>query len=129
MLALWDWPVTVSAEARPIGEVRRLYDQRVAFEASPGVAHPHPHAGADVRLPIERNDSCLVNHLVANDDDARRLRDVRAVAVNHRHDRTDDAAREATIVVRKIGVRVAHRARALRAPLVRALPPGRRQLG
>src|SRR5438105_613814 len=51
------------------------------------------------RIAGGRNDAVLVDHFVLNDDIARALQKARAVAVDRRQDRADDAARDAAIVV------------------------------
>src|SRR5438034_11650797 len=51
------------------------------------------------RVAGGRNDAVLVDHFVLNDDIARALQKARAVAVDRRQDRADDAARDAAIVV------------------------------
>src|SRR5437667_12766526 len=51
------------------------------------------------RIAGGRNDAVLVDHLVLNDDIARALQKARAVAVDRRQDRADDAARDAAVVV------------------------------
>ena len=107
--------VAVAAEARAIREVRRLDDERVALEPAARIAHPHLHAGACVRAAVERDHARLVDHLVADHDDAGRLDDLRAVAVDDGNDRADEPARQAAIVVREIGVRRAGKPRPRRA--------------
>src|SRR5262245_33043830 len=59
-----------------------------------------------MRTAVERNDADLANHLVPDDDDAGSLEDVGAVAVDGRHDRTGEPARDAAVVVAVILVRI-----------------------
>ena len=94
--------VAVQADARLIGEVRRLDDQRVAFPVAARVAHVLADLRADVRPSIERNDAGVVHHLVADRHFVRRLHDPVAVAVDDREDRSDDAARDAAVVVGEV---------------------------
>src|SRR4029434_829373 len=59
-----------------------------------------------MRTAIKRDHSCLMHHLVANDDEAWSLNDVVGVAVNGRHHRARDASRDAAIVKAAIGIRI-----------------------
>ena len=52
-----------SAEVRPVGEVRRVDDQRVALPAAARVAHPRAEARGEMRTAVERNDARVVDHL------------------------------------------------------------------
>ena len=96
-------PVPVpAADARLVGEVRRLDDQRVAFPVPARVAQVLTQALAEMRTPVERNDARVVNHLVGEDEGVGRLQDPIAVAVRNRHHAADDAARDAPIVEREV---------------------------
>src|SRR5688572_7865294 len=55
-----------------------------------------------MRTAIERNDTRLVHHLIANRDKAWPLRDVVAVAVDRRHHRAGQAPCDAADVERQI---------------------------
>jgi hypothetical protein len=77
-------------------EVGRFDDERIAFPVAARLAHVRQLAGA--RRVVEADDPRLVHHLVANGDEAGRLRDVVGVAVNRRHHRSGKAAGDAAIV-------------------------------
>ena len=47
-----------AAKRRPVGEVRRVDDQRVAFPAPPGIAVQRPELRADMRAAVERDPRC-----------------------------------------------------------------------
>src|SRR6186713_2054537 len=76
-------PHAASRGGDAIGEVGGLDDERVALEVAPRITHQLTEAAADVRPPVERDDTRLVHHLVGDDDRIRRLDDARAVAVHH----------------------------------------------
>src|SRR6185503_10114577 len=77
-------------------EVRRLYDERVAFPAAARVAEPGLRAAVD-GLTRDRNDACLVDHLEPNHDVTGRLEDLDAVVVVGRQHRRGQAARDAAV--------------------------------
>src|SRR5262245_54484703 len=68
------------------------------------VAHVRPEAGS--RAVVERNHPRLVNHLVADGNEAGRLGGVVGIAVDRRHHRSGQAARDAAIVEAAIRVRI-----------------------
>src|ERR1043166_7967559 len=96
----------VAADAVPVEHVRRLDDERVAVPVRARVAHVAADLRADMWTAVEVEESRLVNHLVAEDDQARRLDDLVAVVVDDRQDRSEDAAGDALIVETAIVVRV-----------------------
>ena len=57
-----------------------------------------------MRPAVEGHDARLVDHLVADRDQARGLHDLVAVVVDDRQDRAGDAARDAAVVEAAIGV-------------------------
>src|SRR5207248_5977926 len=96
----------VDAERRAIGEVRRLDDQRVAFEVPAWVAQERMHFRAEMRFRRQRDDARFVNHLVADRNEALALYELERVAVDDRQHRADDAAGDATVVQAAIVVRI-----------------------
>src|SRR5205814_9426548 len=87
-----------SAVGGLILEVGRLDDQRLAFPMAARVAHVGADALANVRARIDGNDAGLVNHLVANRDEAGALVDLIGAAVDRRHHRARQTTRDALIV-------------------------------
>src|SRR5204862_7687864 len=76
----------------------RLDDERGALPVAAGVAHVELEVVARVRTAVEWNDARLVHHLVANRDPALALHDLVGVAVDRRHHRSGQPARDAAIV-------------------------------
>ena len=109
----------VDADARSVREVRRLDDERVAFEAAARAAHPLANAVVERGAAVERDDASVVDHLVADRHGLRVLRDAHAVAVDDGQQRADHAARDAAVVQREV-VEVVERPRAERAARLRA---------
>jgi hypothetical protein len=93
------------------------------------VARLQANALADVRTAVERNHSRLVNQLVADADDARRLHDLIRIAVDERHHRSRERARDAAIeqaeVLRSVERAVAKTAAGNRQPVHRIQGSGR----
>ena len=85
-------------------EVGRLDHQRIAFPMPSRVAHVRPQVGS--RAVVERDDARLVNHLVPDGDQTRRLRDVVGVPVNRRHHRARQSAGDAAIVEAAVRIRI-----------------------
>src|SRR4030095_16327071 len=101
--------VPVESDARLVGEVGRLDDERVAFPAPPCGASILPDVRAHMRTAVQWDDSRIVNHLVADHDFVRRLQNPVAVPVDHRHDRANDPAGDAAVVQRE-ALRIVERA-------------------
>ena len=120
-------PVAVAAEPRAVREIRRLDHERVALEVTARHTEPQPHVRPGPRTIVERYHARFVDHLVADHDVARRLHDLRAVAVDHGQDRARRPARDAAVVVREIPVRRGETPRASRPSLGQPLLAGRRQ--
>ena len=72
-------PVTAGPESAV--EVGGFDDERITIPAAAGIAHVSPDGGREVRSSIERDESSLVDHLVANRHETGRLHDLIAVAV------------------------------------------------
>ena len=96
----------VAADAGHPIEILRHDDQRVALPVSARVAHVGLDARREMRPAVERDDARLVDHLVADDDEARRLHDLVAVVVDGRQERSHDAARDAAVVEAAIEIAV-----------------------
>ena len=60
----------------PVGEIGRLDDEGVAVPVTARVAHVETDVSSDVRPAVERNHARLVNELVADGDESRRLDDL-----------------------------------------------------
>jgi hypothetical protein len=69
-----------TAEARLVGEVRRVDHERVAFPASDRVAHPLAHGCRQMR-GVHADDAGVVDHLGENHHVRRRLHDLVEVVV------------------------------------------------
>ena len=119
--------VARSAIRRLVGEVRRLDDERVAFPVA--AAHRRRTDGSSTAMcgrVVERNHARVVDHLVGDRHEARALMDVIRVAVDGRHHRAGDAARDAAVVEAAVFPRVGRAAslsRRLRARLRAAALP------
>ena len=92
--------------ARPRIEVPGLDHEGVAVPAPARDAHPRLDLGRRMRPPVERHDTRLVDHLVADRHPARALHDLVAVVVDDRQDRAGDAARDAAVVEAAIEIGV-----------------------
>ena len=55
-----------------------------------------------MRAAVERYDASLMHHLMKDGHEAGRLNDLRAIAVDHRKDRTGDAAADASDVIAEV---------------------------
>ena len=114
----------------PVG-VRGLHHERRPFPAPARVAHPLPDARGDVRAAVERNHAGLVNHLVVEDHESRRLQDPDGRRVDVRERGPQHAAADAAVVgpqVLRAGVGVVgRRPRAPRLRPARAVGRHRRQ--
>ena len=107
--------------------VRGLDDERVAFPVAARVAHVGLHPRRQVRPAVERDHARLVHHLVADGDEAGALRDVVPVAVDSRHHRPRNAARDAADVEREV-LRAVERADVVAVAAAPRRPHGRRPL-
>src|ERR1700704_3654617 len=65
-------------------EVRGLDDQGVAVPAAARIAHIGTDAGSNVRAAVKRNDTRLMDHLVADGHEAGTLMDLVRIAVDGR---------------------------------------------
>ena len=82
-------------ERRVLVKIRGLDHERIAFPVAARVAQPLPDTRADVRTPVEVNEPHLVNLLMQNRHESRRLRDLVVVVVpgrQRRHAVVQDAA-------------------------------------
>ena len=76
----------------PFFEVGRFDDERLSLPPSSGITHVLVDGGTNVRSPIEVDDARLVDHLVADHDEARCLDDLVAARVANGHHRSESAA-------------------------------------
>jgi len=81
-----------AVDAAVFAEIGRLDDQCGAFPLSARVAHVAQNCRADMRTPIDVNNARLMNHLVADHDDAGRLYDLIAARIADREHRAERAA-------------------------------------
>ena len=75
---------TRSLERGPVGEIRRVDDERVALPAAARVAGPLPDVFRDVRPPVGRDQTRRGCQLPDHQDVARRLDDLQHVVVGRR---------------------------------------------
>src|SRR6185503_7123111 len=89
-----------ASEVGLVGEVGDLDDERVALPVTAWITQVLTDALADVRTAINRDDACLVNHLVREHDVARTLHDPEDVAVAARvdHDMRPTVTRDDTAI-------------------------------
>src|SRR5690606_24874393 len=66
--------------------------------AAAGAAHVLTDRDVERWPAVERDDARVADHLVADRDGPRMLRDAHAVAVDHRQDRAEHGARDAAVV-------------------------------
>src|SRR5262245_13600133 len=93
-----------AADAGAILEALALDDERVALPVAARVARELRDLGN--RRLVEANDARLVDHLVGDRHDARRLEDLDAVAVNRGVHAVRDTATDAAVVQREIVERI-----------------------
>src|SRR5690606_32344175 len=93
-------------DARLVREARAFDDERVAVPVAAAVAEVLHDGRVEMRTAVERDDPCLVDHLVRDRDGVGALPDHDAVAVEHGAHAGRETARDAAVVKREVLERV-----------------------
>ena len=97
-----------SSKARLVREVRYVDDQRIPLPVATRIAQPLAGVWVKMRPAVQRDDACVVHHLVEDGHVSRSLDDLIVVVVPGRHHHAGqpsprDAAREEAGVLRTCG--------------------------